>query len=128
MNCAFVICYSDILLILKADTVFSFRGRTVMSALYLTLFAKRLFSRLLSQGLEPDPPGWRDHLLNYRVTLTLRCGVIYKGHYILSVHNSNKYPGHSRMITFISVIRLFGERESAVVVLFVSPELISGCK
>lgn len=120
MNCGCVIYYSDLLLIQKADTVLSCGGQTVMSA--PDIIFTRTLQQVAVRGAWTRSSMLEDHLLNYRVTLTPRWGMIYKRHYTLSVHNSNKNPGHSRMITIISVIRLFRERErSALTVLSISP-------
>lgn len=109
MECAFVMCYSDILLILKAGMFFSFGGQTVMSARYLTLFAKGHFSRLPSEGPEPYPPGWR--IISLITGSPWHRNEVWftRGITLLSVHNSNKNPGQSRMIAIISVVRLFEE-------------------
>lgn len=116
MNCGCVIYYSDLLLIRKADTVLSCGGQTVMSA--PDIIFTRTLQQVAVRGAWTRSSMLEDHLLNYRVTLTPRWGMIYKRHYTLSVHNSNKNPGHSRMITIISVIRLFREREREVHSLF----------
>lgn len=55
--------------------------------------------------------------------------MIYEEHYSSSVHNSNKNPGHLRMITIISAVQLFRDQEGcALMVLLIRSELISGCK
>lgn len=119
MNCAFVICNSDFINPQSRNNLVIWGSDCNVSTVPDIICKAAVWAVWTQYSWLKDP------LPNYQVTLTLEWGMIYEGHYTLSVHNSNKNPGHSRMITIISIVRLFGGKER-ILHLWFSSSFFSG--